>query len=438
MIIKVGAGVLLYPFILSSLSAETVGVWTIFSTIAVLTTIFDFGFNQSFRRNVAYIFSGVSVFKVQGYEYVETSQSGYVDYGLLKSTIRAMRHFYARIAIVLFALLISIGTIYIHTLLSNYSGDKIEVYASWVIVCAVNCFLLYTMYFESLLIGCGKVKRANQILLFGNLTYLLAAIILLSLGFGLLAVVSSQALSVIVIRIFSYKAFYTLDIKKNLASADDNRRSEVMKAITPNAVKLGFTSLGGFAITRSSTFIGSIYVPLADMASYGISLQIVVLISQIAMVLTRVYQPKIYQWRVERSDAQLKKIYFATSAFLLLVFVVAGVVLVLCGDWMLELVGSNTVLLPSSLLLLLSLQYYLETNHINAAEFLLSKNEVPFFKASLISAAGVVILLYVFEAYARLGVAGMILAPLLVQAAYQNWRWPLMVIRELWSKDAQL
>ena len=90
---KIGAGVLLFPFILKMLPAETVGVWTIFTTIAQLTFIFDFGFNTSFARNISYVFSGVGSLKKEGYELVESSCIDKIDYTLLGGTIRAMSYF---------------------------------------------------------------------------------------------------------------------------------------------------------------------------------------------------------------------------------------------------------------------------------------------------------------------------------------------------------
>ena len=112
------------------------------------------------------------------------------------------------------------------------------------------------------------------------------------------------------------------------------------------------------------------------------------------------------------------------------VFVLSGVVIVLCGDWMLSVLNSNTTLLSTSLLILIFIQHYLEYNHSNAAQYLLSRNEVPFFKASLISAIGVLIFLLIFVVWLDWGLLGMILAPMIVQAFYQNWKWPLEVIKE--------
>jgi hypothetical protein len=115
---------------------------------------------------------------------------------------------------------------------------------------------------------------------------------------------------------------------------------------------------------------------------------------------------------------------------MLIIFAMSGVVIVLWGDWMLCVLKSSTMLLPSGLLILVFVQHYLEYNHSNAAQYLLSRNEVPFFKASLISALGVVVLLFVFVAWLDWGLLGMILAPTLVQALYQNWKWPLEVMKE--------
>lgn len=427
---KIGAGVLLFPFILGKLPSETVGIWTIFSTITLLSTLFDFGFNQSFARNITYVFSGVRSLKKKGYEVVEEGTTD-VDYNLLKSTISAMKYFYLRVALLLLVMVLTVGSVYIHYLVGNYSGNKTEIYISWVILCSINCYILYTLYYESLLMGRGMVKRVNQITLVGNMAYIVLAIVLLECGLGLVAVVSSQAASVVIMRILSYKSFYTKDLKQNLEQASDAGNREVLRTITPNAVKLGLTSLGGFTINRASLFIGSLYVPLADMASYGITLQLLMVVAQMAYVLTKVFMPKVYQWRVEGNVDAIRRMFYITSGFLLAVFIASGLAIIFLGNWALTLVHSNTPLLAAGPISLMLLQRYLETNHVNASDFLLSKNEVPFFKASLISAGATLILLFLFVGYMDMGVWGMIVAPTVVQLAYQNWRWPYMVIRDL-------
>lgn len=432
---KIGAGVLLFPIILKMLPAETVGVWTIFVTITQLTFIFDFGFNTSFARNVSYVFSGVSLLKRDGYEHVESSSVDRIDYALLGGTIRAMRYFYSRMAVVLFVLFAVLGTFYVYTLMQDYSGNVGEVYIAWGILVLINSYNLYTLYYEALLNGRGEIKRVHQIILVGNVVYILLAIVLILLGGGLVAIVASQAVSVLLVRFLSKKAFYTSSIIEGLSVADDSNYKDILYAITPNAIKIGLTSLGGFIINKSSLFIGSLFVSLETMGSYGITLQLLVVIGMMAGIVTRVYMPKVFQWRVEERLDLIKQKFYLSSVVMFLVFALSGIVIVLYGDWMLSVLKSNTTLLPTSLLILIFVQHYLEYNHSNAAQYLLSRNEVPFFKASLISAGCVLLLLGVFVVWLDMGMLGMILAPMIVQGVYQNWKWPLEVVRELRIKN---
>ncbi len=427
---KIGAGVLLFPFILRMLPAETVGVWTIFTSIAQLTYLFDFGFNNSFARNVSYVFSGVRSLKKEGYESVVADGAGDIDYELLSGTIKAMRYFYSRMAIVLFLLFATIGSVYVYVLMGDYVGDVREVYVAWVILVLINSYNLYTLYYESLMNGRGLVKRVHQIILIGNVVYIGFAIVLILLGGGLVAIVASQAISVLLIRFLSKRAFYTKDIVDNLSMVGDSDYKSVLSAITPNAVKVGLTSLGGFVINKSSMFIGSLFVSLEAMASYGITLQLLVVIGTFGGIVSRVYMPKVFQWRVEGRLDLVERMFYLSSAVMFFIFVVSGVVIVLWGDWMLGVLKSSTMLLPTGLLILVFIQHYLEYNHSNAAQYLLSRNEVPFFKASLLSAGGVLILLLVCVIWFDMGLLGMVLAPMIVQAMYQNWKWPLEVIRE--------
>ena len=177
-------------------------------------------------------------------------------------------------------------------------------------------------------------------------------------------------------------------------------------------------------------FIGSLFVSLELMASYGITLQLLVVVGMLGGIVSRVYMPKVFQWRVEGRQDLVKKIFYVSSIVLLIVFLLSGFVIVLWGDWVLTLLKSETLLLPTNWLILVFIQHYLEYNHSNAAQYLLSKYEVPFFKASLLSAIGVLILLFIFVVCFDMGVLGMILSPMLVQAIYQNWKWPLEVIKE--------
>jgi len=103
----------------------------------------------------------------------------------------------------------------------------------------------------------------------------------------------------------------------------------------------------------------------------------------------------------------------------------------LFGPPVLAFIHSKTHLLPLLMMLLYLIVAFLESNHSMSGLLLLTKNEVPFVKAAIISGfASLGMLFFSFE-YTTIGIWGMILAPGIAQAVYQNWKWPLKVKREL-------
>ena len=428
---RIGSGVLLFPMVLSMLPSETVGVWTIFTSVTLITGILDFGFNQSFARNISYVFSGVRSLKRNGHEYVADAENEKIDYALLKNTIGAMRYFYLRMALILFVFLAVGGTFYMYSLMQNYDGDVREIYVAWAIVCIVNSYNLYTLYYDSLLSGRGLIKRKNQIVLIGNVAYLSLAVVLLLCRLGLVAIVSAQLVSVLIIREMSRRSFYSTDIKNGLSNVAEGEYKSVLKAIVPNAVKLGLASVGGFLTFRLSTFVGPMYISLSDMASFGITLQLLSVVSSLALLYTNVYLPKVFQWRVENNITQVRRTFRLSMLLVFIAFISGGLLISLLGNWALDVLGSDTQLLAGGLLAFLVLHYYLETNMVNATEYLLAKNEVPFYKRYLVSGVVTVILLFVFVGYLGLGVWGIIAAPMISQSILQYWKWPYEVYKEL-------
>lgn len=430
-IASVGAGVILLPFIVHKMSAETVGIWNIFQTITTFVVLLDFGFNPSFSRTISYIFSGAKQLRKEGVAAEDVSEG--VDYSLLAGTLRAMRTLYGWIAAILFVLLATAGTAYFYFLLQKYTGNQLDAMIAWIILVAINCYNLYTFYYDSLLQGKGYIKRAQQIAIVAQSTYLVVAVVLIWLGFGLTAIVSAQLLSVIIKRVLSYRVFYTRDLREKLRAVVPQDPKEILRTMLPNATKMGLTNVGGMLVNRAAIFVGSVYLALTDIASFGITLQVVVLLSRCGMVFYYSHVPQIAQYRAEKNTAGLQRIFKQSTFALWSIFILGSIALVLLGEWALALIKSDTVLLSTSLLCVFLLTQVLECNHQLAAGFLTADNKIPFFIPSLLSGAATVFLLWLFIGPMNLGLWGMVLAPGVAQLVYQNWKWPSVVIRELWK-----
>lgn len=428
----IGAGVILLPFILNKMEQETVGIWNIFQTITFLVLLLDFGFRPSFARNISYIFSGVKTLQRDGVAH--TSSDAEVDYSLLKGTIIAMRRFYRWIALGVFALLATAGTAYFWYILQKYAGDKQDALIAWLLLIGINCYNLYTFYYEALLTGKGYVKRAQQINMLGQAVYIGLAIGLIYAGLGLTAIVASQLVSTIIRRVLTYRVFFTPELKAHLASVTPQEPKQILSAITPNAIKIGLTQLGGFLVNKSAILIGSAFLTLDEVACYGITMQVMDILARCGTVFYQSYLPKLAQCRAENDLAGLKRYYLLCTGSLLLIYAVGGVAWVFLGNWALDLIHSQTHFVPAGMLAVMLIISTLEHNHAVSAGFIMADNKIPFFIPSLVSGAATVLLLWIFLGPFSWGIWGLILAPGLAQLAYQNWKWPSVVIKELWGK----
>jgi O-antigen/teichoic acid export membrane protein len=428
----IGAGVILLPFILHKMPQETVGIWNIFQTITALVLLLDFGFRPTFARNISYIFSGVKSLQRNGVAH--TTSEAAVDYSLLKGTLLAMKRFYRWMALAVFTLLATAGTAYFYYILQKYSGDRQDALIAWILLIAINCYNLYTFYYEALLTGKGYVKRAQQINMLGQAVYLALAIGLIYAGFGLTAIVASQLISTVIRRILTYRVFFTPELKANIKSVEPQEPKEILSAISPNAIKIGLTQLGGFMVNKSAILIGSAFLTLEQVACYGITIQVMDILARCATVFYQSYLPKLAQCRAENDLNGLKRYYILCTGSLLAVYAVGSVAWIGLGEWALDLIESQTHFVPTAMLMVMLLISTLEHNHAVSAGFIMADNKIPFFIPSLVSGAATVLLLWIFLSPLQMGIWGLILAPGIAQLAYQNWKWPSVVIKELWGK----
>jgi O-antigen/teichoic acid export membrane protein len=330
----------------------------------------------------------------------------------------------------LLLLLTTVGTYYILTLLKTYSGNHREVYMSWFILCAVNAYSLYTLYYDALLSGKGLIKQAKQIQIAGQTVYLVVAIVLIYLHFSLTAIVSAQALSILIRRYLSKYIIFTPEFKQALSIAQAYSRKEFIRIVMPNAIKLGMTGLGSMLTARVSVIIGALYLALTDIASYGITSQIIWVIISSSSVYNSTFMPKIAQFHVLENKDSIKNIYLKSCWIMLLTYLIGGSLLILFGNPVLQLIKSNTLLLSAPQIAVLLFINLLATNHSIAGQIIMQQNKIPFFKADIITGVATLLLLFLFLHFTDMKIWGMILAPGIACACYSNWKWPWVIIKE--------
>ena len=151
------------------------------------------------------------------------------------------------------------------------------------------------------------------------------------------------------------------------------------------------------------------------------------------MVWYTAYTPRLAQCRASNDIIQLRTYYIRCTLTYTVIFALGGCLWIGVGDWVLNVINSQTSFLPTPLLVLALIVAFLEHNHAQSAGFIMADNRIPFFIPSLVSGAATVFLLWMFLCPFSMGLIALILAPGLAQLAYQNWKWPSVVIKELWE-----
>lgn len=427
-IFSVASGLITLPLILRLLNAEEIGMNYLMLTLGSLVALFDFGFSAQFSRNITYVFSGAQFLKKEGIVLTENDK---INYQLLSTMIDTARFIYKRLAFFVLTLMLSFGTIYIYFITDGFTKVN-NSFPIWVMFSLGTFFNIFYSYYSSLLMGNGLVMESNKAIVYSKLVNVILTFFFLILGWRLLGVVLANLIAPFVSRYISHFYFFTKDItdKINNFQVSKQEKLELFQILWYNSKKIGLVFIGSYAINKFSLFIAGIFLSLQDVASYGLMLQLFGLLTTVSSVIFTVSQPRFASLRTKNDNRTLVKEFAFTMSLYYFTFIIGTLFLLCFGYQFLYLINSKVSIPNFSVMLLFAIVLFLEGNHSNFATLIVTKNNVPFVKSSLIAgffiALGDFLVLY----FTSLGLLGLVLVQGGVQLVYANWKWPYEVFRE--------
>lgn len=419
-VLTMGVGVLILPFLLKMLDSAEVGVWYIFQSFMYLSNVLDFGFQFVFIRNVSYLYGGATNLLKTGFVEVEQKEPNYY---LLKVLIRDMRYFYMAITIIFLLILFFVGIFYIRYILQKAELHHSMIW-SWWIYAFTLAFNLYFSYYTCLLQGRGFVKYSNWAIIISKMSFAIITLVLLVFDYGLYALIVGYFISCIINRyLFVYynrKGDFDQKIQKEIIQPG----MSLFKIISHNAYKQGIGSIGYFIKTQGLLLIGSYFLSIQDMASYGITIQLLGVINTIASLYFKTYSSQFAQLCILGDKSSIKALFAKCEFIFIVVFFTLGILFVIIGNPLLKLIGSQTLLLSFPLLVFMVFSEFIEANYVFASNFIAINNKVPFYKSSLITSLFVVIIAVVLVKYLDWGCWGLVFAQFITVIFYNGWKWP--------------
>jgi O-antigen/teichoic acid export membrane protein len=427
---QIAAGILILPLILRLLNADEIAMYYLMLNIGALVILFDFGFSGQFSRNFSYVFSGAQELKQDGLAIVEKKTD--INYHLLKTLIRTSQTVYRIISLFVLLAMFSAGTWYIYKATNGFTQVPYAL-VIWILYSISTFFNIYYLYLNCLLTGKGAIAESRKSTVYSRIVYIAVACILLLSKCGLLSLVAANLIAPFIQRLLSIKYFYTIDMKKSLKQHNVNKQdlANCFRSVWHNAKKMGLVSLGSAAINKSGMFFAGLYLSSADIASYGLMSQLTGVAVGISTTMFTIHQPIFAECRINNNFKKLLKDFALTMGFFYFMFLVFSLFLIFCGNPVLSLIKSNVFLPVVSVVIIYLIVALLEQNHSLFGTFIVIGNNIPFVKASLIAGLFIVLGTYAVLNYLRIGVIGLVIVPGIVQIVYANWKWPLVVCREM-------
>ncbi|RXT55711.1 lipopolysaccharide biosynthesis protein [Lacticaseibacillus chiayiensis] len=433
-IFSMASNFLLLPIVFHFLSPKEIGYWYLILSINSLITLFDFGFDPTFARNIAYVWSGAKTLKSHGIEKKRSHAD--VNYHLLASMIHAARVIYMILAIVAIVLVGFFGTMYMNAVVFSKLPD-VEYKVTWLVFCFSLFLNLYFGYFSALLRGSGEIDSVNKAQVFSRILQIFLTFVGFLIYPSILSPVIGLMMYGIIFRTICSRFFWRDDEvrnhRKELKSPMNwHEIKEVFLFIWPNTWRDGLVSMSNYVTSQGMSLIAGAFLPLSVTGVYSVGVQFASAIGTASSAINGAYNPILQSNFVKRDfDSIRDKTSKAVAAYIW-IFAIATVGTLLVIFPLLKLIKPESV--PTlQVFLPLILYYFFYQQHSAHAGYIANANIIPYAKAFLISAGVNLVGLWLGLKLTSGNIYFLLFFPIVVQALYNNWRWPMYYYKMIGS-----
>lgn len=430
--LTIGINLLLLPLIMRYLNEDELGLWYVFSSIAQVVNLFDFGFNSTISRHMTYAWSGANTLEKIS---VSDDFKDETNNSLVAEIIVTCKIVYLIISLVALIVMLLAGTAYVYKVVRE--GMTINIIMSWIIYMLSVFLNMFYGYWSSLLQGIGAVAERSKMSVFSKVTQIIIASVLIFRGYGLLGFVISYFTSGVLLRILG--KFYFEKRTKELEiirRVEIDRIKKCFSAVWGTAWKDGVVMLAQYLSTQANTLICAYYIDLASASVYGVMTQIVSVIASVAASYFTAYQPAFSSACLRKDVTEQKRIVCVADFVYKGIFILGVIVLFLIGFPLLRVIRPSMDI-SISFSILLCLFYYFFNQKDLFASMIASSNEIPYWKSYAVTAVCSLVASIILVRVFNMGIMGLVLAQFSTNLAFNCWKWPIYLMRmvEIKYKD---
>jgi hypothetical protein len=384
-----------------------------------LVPLVDFGFSPTIGRFVSYAIGGAEAILPRGVAKPGTSTAP--NYELLWQLLFTTQRLYRLLMLALVVVLGAWGT-YVVELRIHETTSPLLTRLAWGMTLVSALFDIYAGWWGVFLCSMNDVRTAMRLGVVGMAVRLVLASALLLGGGGLLSLpVGSFCGSLIARSLIRRRCLDKLRVHPPPAKVELKQN---LKIIWPNSWRLGLQVFGGYLTVNANTAICLHVLGLAANARYGLSVQLMSIITGMAAVWTSVKWPMVGQYLARHDTLAVQRVLWPRIWLQTLTFLLMAGGLVLCGPQLLVWFGNHKTMLPSGWLALLMLTSLLEMQLSFWTTLIFAGNRLPYLWPSVASnvlSLGLSLALIHFTA---LGLGALVLGPPLAGSLFNYWYWP--------------
>ena len=429
-VLSMGANLIILPVILYCLKDDDIAIYYIFTSLAGIAALFDFGFAPSMARSMAYAFSGVESISKTGSHKRCVEEP---NYRLMKLLVSSCKVIYASLATVALLLALIFGTLYILKVSGEMHGTEYVV--PWIIY-AISIFLnILFGYYSVFLRGVGAVAEVNEATIFSRIIQIALTVGLLLVGCGLYGVSIAYLLYGLVFRVTAKRKFFNYrSIGRKLELVCEKTTvteiGNILSQLWPNTWRDGLVTLSNYFVGQATTILASVYLSLNETGVLSLCIQLITAIATVAQVLLTVYQPAMQSSFVSNEVKKQKKYLSTVVFFYIVVFWTLLIALYIVG---LPVIGwiKPSYCIDKLLMLEVGVYFFILYLRNLYCSYISTTNRLMYYKSFVIASFLCIVFEMLMGGVLKLGANGLVLGQLMSQIVFCAWYWPYFVHKEL-------
>ncbi|MGA0608371.1 hypothetical protein ACO2Q0_20450 [Phenylobacterium sp. VNQ135] len=341
---------------LATLSTDEVLVWQTISSLTVLFTLIDFGFNPTFARIIATARGGGTLAQLsrgrRGQDQSLEHGDAPLDIGEVTATLRWV---YRWIVVVSTFLTLTAGTSALLRPISNLS-DASEAWVAWCLAAVSLQISVFGGANSATLTGFGCIATARRIDAGVGALQILTAVLVAAAGGGLLGIVASYSAFSLPLYLAYHRKVRRLNVPRSAARLNPL----LLQAVWAAAWRSGVGVLMSNGIIQMS---GVLYAQLgkpADAAAFMLLLRAITAVSQVSQAPFYSKLPEMSRLRAAREIHEVAALASAGMSFAFWTYSIGAGALLVLAPPLLQMIGSSVHLPAYDVTATLILAFFVE------------------------------------------------------------------------------